>query len=53
MTEQDESTPITTDPPYSPGTPEPPDLDVDAKKLMRKVNREVDEHESKGQEPAG
>jgi hypothetical protein len=48
MTSQ-ENKPITTDPPKPPGTPDPPDLDIDVKKLQRKAESD----ESQSDEPDG
>ncbi|CAM4086521.1 hypothetical protein KIPE111705_39915 [Kibdelosporangium persicum] len=55
MSDQDEFTPITPDPPHSPGTPEPPDLDVDPRAIQRKVEKEhagdTQEDDTEGEEP--
>ncbi|MET0234635.1 MAG: hypothetical protein ABW224_08350 [Kibdelosporangium sp.] len=41
MTSQ-ENKPVSPDPPQSPGTPDPPNLDVDAKKIQRSVEGSSD-----------
>ncbi|MBP2335236.1 hypothetical protein JOF41_001414 [Saccharothrix coeruleofusca] len=42
---------INPDPPYAPGTPQPPDLDVDVEQFLDEDERRRHESEEPGEEP--
>ncbi|WP_447006970.1 hypothetical protein ACRAKI_11090 [Saccharothrix isguenensis] len=43
--------PVNPDPPHSPGTPEPPDLDVDPNQFLDEDERRGDERRGERDEP--